>query len=140
MRELKFRVWDKQKKEWFPIKDGLVLVLNSEDTYLAFVTRQGLYRIPDTQQKGLGIDRWSIQQYTGLKDKNGREIYEGDIFKIKYLIHPINPYSEKHFHPVVCDIDGSWFCFGRPLSKILENRTVSAELVGNIHENPELLQ
>jgi uncharacterized phage protein (TIGR01671 family) len=64
-----------------------------------------------------------IMQYTGLKDKNGKEIYEGDIVSHKF-----------YNTPVVVEWSGYGFEFGdvSPYSN-------SIEVIGNIYQNPELL-
>jgi uncharacterized phage protein (TIGR01671 family) len=75
-------------------------------------------------------------QFTGLFDKNGKEIYEGDILK------PINPPSQKKDNRFVEYVDGS-FCYNDKYngSRSLNHRLTKLFLViGNIYENPELLK
>ena len=66
----------------------------------------------------------TVGQYTGLTDKNGKKIFEGDI-----VIHPSGTF-------VVKFLQGS-FCFG--LNDLYPKHTRS-EVIGNIHDNPELLR
>ena len=69
----------------------------------------------------------SVGQFTGLHDKNGKEIYEGDIVLIREGIAVITFYC------------GSFWCdFWTML--LLSDRCVEVEVIGNIHENPELIK
>ncbi len=107
IREIKFRAWvSHQKQFWYP--GTIIRVSLGEDL-----------------QKELGEDI-ILMQFTGLKDKNGKEIYEGDI-----VHHGKNAVSPVEFH------DGS---FTVATTSVMHRRSNELKVIGNIYENPELLK
>jgi len=132
MREIKFRAWDNKWKvmlEYFHI-------INKGNKKLSFVTYPS--NREDIPFSNANIkDDYELMQYTGLKDKNGKEIYEGDIIKFT----PKNPFSkgEISYHEITF-IQGRFCISGTGLTLIEGLNEDIIEVVGNIYQNPELLK
>ena len=134
MREIKFRVWDGSTM-WNPE----TLTGDNNNTILKFYNPQkgigwGLFDYKYDYRIASG-EYNNLMQYTGLKDKNGKEIYEGDILKAygKEITRFVVSFSNASF--ILYHQFGRWGL----LARLFELDDMPAEIIGNIHENPELL-
>jgi hypothetical protein len=111
MRTIKFRAWDKESKKMF-FMNGIT------GSFFAFDGEDSLKLHPEVP----------IMQFTGLKDKNGKEIYEGDIVARESIADL--PYKVEWFGT------GWFYSDGDMLD---EHDSPEIEVIGNIYENPEEL-
>lgn len=140
MREIKFRAWDKKSKTMCRIKvltdTGADLVGLPTDVYPAsveWVDTHSSIVIP-AGERWLPLSQIELMQYTGLKDKNDKEIYEGDIVREDYYT------GEVQYHEGYASFGIQWHGDGRIWFSGFGWAEVDDEVIGNIYENPELLE
>lgn len=125
MREIKFRAWDGKKMNYL------------DEINLCSVPMSGIVQMkiaPDVivWEK----EESQFMQYTGLNDKTGREIYEGDI------VEGINYNMELIKNPVIWEHSGWYIGYADGERKLIDYLDSCSELkvIGNIYEHPELLK
>ncbi len=121
MREIKFRAWDLDKVK-------MVFVLNMELDYNRDLQHCVIAGSPmEVGERRHDCEDLIFMQYTGLKDTNGKEIYEGDIMSVN---------GEKA--EVYYDENNVCFCLATGIDY---NPCIGRyEIIGNIYENPDLLK
>lgn len=125
-REIKFRVFNKTNNK----------LIYSDDAFFCFYDGRLIER------DGVGgsmCDDDILMQYTGLHDKNGKEIYEGDILKGKFKLEEVDGYIylslsdiEKEKEEKIFIVDDLFYLYTNPVPDDIE-------VIGNVYENENLL-
>ena len=123
-REIKFRAWDKENKKMAQVSK------------IDFGPGGIKYLVDDSV----------LLEYTELKDKNGREIYESDILKVtgedgESYVATVKWFGNEGYPAF--DLEGipaSWSYDANALATIFQSGVETCEVIGNIFENPELLE
>lgn len=127
MKEIKFRAWDKKSKLFiYGWLDGTDFVVSVNPDF------------SEHEWDGLPLDEMELEQweqYTGLKDKNGKEICDGDIIRFSVK-------AKKHdWYTVVVtwdEIEAGWM-FGKFIPCDFSGERTDHQVIGNVWENPELI-
>ena len=129
----RYRAWDKIHKTMYEVDD--IMYINFEENQICvktlFFERASRYDFDDVV----------LMQSTGLRDKNGKEIYEGDIVKV-------TDGDERTNFPdggigTICGLDEifMWYIDGQVHNGLFDiSQEYYIEVIGNIYENPELLE
>lgn len=124
----KFRAWDKEFKEMVHV-NALVF-----DEQVIKATYQNGNIVKED------VKNYELMQSTGLKDKNGKEIFEGDILAIETYEEILNVnifWDRKH---ALFMFESKKYNEKDLLAELVEDNTYPFEIAGNIYENPELLE
>lgn len=129
MREIKFRGLSKHEKKWvYGYYEACAGGWGEINHFISYPF-----------SNGIRVDENTIGQYTGMKDKNGKEIYEGDIVLCE---RNITPSIDKYTYIVGWNAgDARYnFIYKGGWSEIDACDHIFMEVIGNIYENPELLE
>ena len=130
MREIKFRAWDKESQKIY-----YVVTLDTESVYgkceVPIIRVKTGKMLDEYQPEYKTVYDYTLMQYTGLKDKNGKEIYEGDIVLCKIhdkeymgLVEYTNTYGFYYLSGMGRSDTELWGCNER-------------EVIGNIYEQED---
>jgi len=127
MREHKFRAWDKKRKEWLSEFDFAISGEGEVYLYTQGISEDGFIRLTEDLE---------IVECINRKDKNGREIYEGNILKDDYNRILLVEWYQHGF--TFRAITVTYFVRARDISEWFD-RAPFPEIIGNLCENPELM-
>ena len=131
MREIKFRAWDKKIEQIVEVLTISWRCGHVECVHHAKDHKGGVYLF-----NGESKADYELMQYTGLKDKNGVEIYEGDIVRNGASVEKVEygtiECANGNCHEEDWFSIQAWSAGGEPIGTWFE-------IIGNIYENPELL-
>ena len=139
-REIKFRAWDKVLG---CIVHPQNVMLIEEKFSITRYTKDYIGNVGDSIETIENPKEFDIMQYTGLKDKEGKEIYEGDL--VEYGISKMVGHNKrKEMGLVIWENDGAYFRIknldsdmGISFSSYFDQ--LWTKIIGNIYENPELI-
>lgn len=136
----KYKAWDKDCKEMHDVER---IYLDTECIYF----KNGIRSLNTMQEYGFwqNFDTFELMQYTGLKDRNGIEIYEGYLLRVSDLegdsyIGIVKNYADEGYPAFDIECPNGWHYESNILSTISQSGYQEMEVIGNIYENPELLE
>ncbi|APD21942.1 hypothetical protein IPP15_00028 [Streptococcus phage IPP15] len=140
----RYRAWIKTEKRMFFSDDILAIDYENEE----IVTQQIYFEngLPDDRDiYCYNPDEIELMQSTGLKDKNGKEIFEGDIVRTTRFLGRADEIGgfyeyEKDYVGVVKVLEGSWVIDTGSVAVRLWSEIDESEVLGNIYENLEFLK
>lgn len=135
----RFRVWSKQERRLIPSEDILAIDYENEE-----IDAQKIYfedGLPvERDIYTYGFENIKLMQSTGLTDKNGKEIFEGDILSIETDEENVKVsvfWDDKH---ALFMFKSKKYNEKEALAELFEDNSYPFKIIGNRYENPELLE
>ena len=129
---LRFRAWDKIHKTMYEVDDIMSIDFGKSEISVKtlFFERTNYYKFDDIV----------LMQSTGLKDKNGKEIFEGDILKVTNLSSWLEVVSFNEDKAMFVSKETNRKVEETPLYDLFNTDIFEIEIIGNIYTNPELAE
>lgn len=131
LRKIKFRAWEPCNKKMYYLDLALYKFNPNSINSHSFVLppeRQGLHNA----YTSMNLDAVEVMQYTGLKDKNGKDIYEGDLLKDDSGIGCVTWVQEHCAFLIFVSDQARYYLLES------DGQLISSEVIGNVFEKPEL--
>lgn len=135
-REIKFRAYSSHNHKMYPVSN------------IEWDIDGSIWVTADDGKNGIELidEEAHLMQYAGLHDKNGREIYESDILKVtgedgESYVATVKLFGDEDYPAF--DLEGipeTWFYGANALATIFQEGVETCEVIGNIFDNPELLE
>ena len=131
----RFRAWDKATKEMYEVDDIMSIDFGKSEISVKtlFFEQTNCYKFDDIV----------LMQSTGLRDKNGKEIFEGDVATDGHTSGDIKNHPTLGFYMVDDNGTERWFSDGSTIEDFEEDVETAhriLKIIGNIYENPELAE
>lgn len=140
MRDIKFRAWDKARKQMILAENILKIcfVRTGHTPNLIVYTDRKINHFEEIREQDKKYcNEFELLQYTGVKDKNGKEVYEGDVFihnnhKFEIIYDDTRFIGIDHKDRAIGD---GYCCY---VDCQYKDGSSSIEVIGNVYDNPEL--
>ena len=135
----RFRAWNKATKEMYGADD--IIAINFEEKEICVQTIYFEQGLPDSRDLDYyDFDDIVLMQSTGMRDKNDREIFEGDILKVTNLSSWLEVVSFNSNKAMFVSKETKRKIEETPLYDLFNTDIFEVEIIGNIHTNPELAE
>lgn len=135
----RFRAWNKATKEMYGADD--IIAINFEEKEICVQTIYFEQGLPDSRDLDYyDFDDIVLMQSTGMRDKNDREIFEGDVLKVTNLASWLGVVSFNENKAMFVSKETKRKIEETPLYDLFNTDIFEVEIIGNIHTNPELAE